>query len=429
MQKNQLFRSIHVYDRNSTHDPKEFIHSDFVPMDIHAWDVHRQPIMSHSCESNNGNCSHLCLLAPYPPGHSCACPIGIRLIDNFTCADGPQELLLLARRTDICVIYLDSADYTHKILPLNNIKHAIAVDYDTVDNFIYWTDDKVKKIQRARLNGTEQIDVVYDVQHPDGISIDWISRNVYWTDTGTDRIEVATLSGKYRKVIISEGLVEPRAIVVAPEYGWMFWTDWNHKNPKIERSNLDGSERDVIISSNVGWPNGVTLDLISKKMYWCDAKTDKIEYSNMDGSDRRELINDNLPHVFGFSLMGDYLYWTDWQRRAIDRVHKESGGSREVIIDQIPNVMGLKAVRLGESRGVNLCSYNNGGCSHFCLYRHNNTYVCACQINYELTIDNRTCVIPEAFLLYTRKDSIGRISIENTNNEMTIPITGVKHAR
>lgn len=105
----------------------------------------------------------------------------------------------------------------------------------------------------------------------------------------------------------------------------MFWSDWYEKAPKIERANLDGSERKLIVSTNLAWPNGVALDLENQKIYWCDAKTDKIEYANMDGSDRRELISDNLPHAFGFSLMGNYLYWTDWQRRAIDRAHKETG--------------------------------------------------------------------------------------------------------
>lgn len=45
----------------------------------------------------------------------------------------------------------------------------------------------------------------------------------------------------------------------------------------------------------------------------------------MDGSDRREIVNENLPHVFGLSLLGDSLYWTDWQRRSIDKVDKSTG--------------------------------------------------------------------------------------------------------
>lgn len=57
---------------------------------------------------------------------------------------------------------------------------------------------------------------------------------------------------------------------------------------------------------------------------------------------RKTLLEDKLPHIFGFTLLGDYIYWTDWQRRSIERVHKVKA-SRDIIIDQLPDLMGLKA--------------------------------------------------------------------------------------
>lgn len=84
--------------------------------------------------------------------------------------------------------------------------YTIAVDYDPIDGFIYWTDDTVQKIQRARLDGNEQEDVItLEIQHPDGLAVDWVSRNLYWTDTGTDRIEVIRLKYGYRKVSFGRG--------------------------------------------------------------------------------------------------------------------------------------------------------------------------------------------------------------------------------
>ena len=68
------------------------------------------------------------------------------------------------------------------------------------------------------LSGEETI-VSTEVDNPDGIAVDWVARNVYWTDTGTDRIEVARLNGTSRKVLISENLDEPRAIVLDPMGG------------------------------------------------------------------------------------------------------------------------------------------------------------------------------------------------------------------
>lgn len=420
--------AIHYYDRNSSHKPTEFF-ATIHPMDIKVFDKERQPKASHGCQTNNGGCSHLCLLAPGTLNYSCACPIGIKLIDNRTCANEPQELLLLARRTDIYLIYLDSPEYSYKVIPLADVKYSIAVDFDPVENYIYWSDDEVKKIQKARLNGSDQQDVIFtEIQDPDGIALDWISRNIYWTDTGTDRIQVAKLDGGFRKVIIGDGLIDPRGIAVAPDLGWLFWSDWSEKDPKVERSNLDGSERIFVVHNELGWPNGITLDLINQKIYWCDARFDRIEYANMDGTDRRALITDNLPHPFGFSLMGAHLYWTDWQRRAIDRAHKETGGSRQIIVDQMENVMGLKAIRLGQPSGWNPCKENNGGCAQLCLHRHNKTRICACQIDYELTKDKQNCVKPEYFLLYTKRDSIGRISIDHEPIENNLYIPNIKHA-
>lgn len=58
----------------------------------------------------------------------------------------------------------------------------------------------------------------------------------------------------------------------------MYWTDWG-EHPKIERANLDGTDRLVLLNSSLGWPNGLALDHTAGKLYWGDAKTDKIEVS------------------------------------------------------------------------------------------------------------------------------------------------------
>ena len=61
-------------------------------------------------------------------------------------------------------------------------------------------------------------------------------------------------------------------------HSYMYWTDWGEK-PKIERANLDGMERLVLLNTSLGWPNGLAIDYEAGKLYWGDAKTDKIEVS------------------------------------------------------------------------------------------------------------------------------------------------------
>uniref|UniRef100_A0A3P8UDB5 Low density lipoprotein receptor-related protein 6 n=1 Tax=Amphiprion percula TaxID=161767 RepID=A0A3P8UDB5_AMPPE len=79
------------------------------------------------------------------------------------------------------------------------------------------------------------------------------------------------------------------------------------------------------------------------------------------------------------------------------------------------------------SSGTNPCAENNGGCSHLCLYKPQGIQ-CGCPIGLELIADMRTCIVPEAFLLFSRHTDIRRISLETNNNNVAIPLTGVKEA-
>lgn len=428
--------SIQSFDllTNETH---ELIDTVEGPLAVHAWDARLQPppLQPPPCAHANGNCSHLCLLsAVAAAGYTCACPTGVALLDAWRCADGPQEQLFVVQRTQISRISLDTPDHSAFALQLDRVKYAIAIDYDPVDGFVYWSDEEAHAIRRARPDGSAQSDIVtLEVAHPDGIAIDWQARNLYWTDTGTDRIEVCRLDGSARRAVVNEHLDEPRAIALAPARGWMFWSDWSERNPKVERAAMDGSGRTVLVSEGLGWPNGIAVDEMAAQIYWCDARTDRIEVIGMDGGGRRVLLNHNLPHVFGLSLLGEYVYWTDWQRRSIDRANKNTGADRTVVVDQFPDLMGLKVTRthertVGDASTVpgvrNACALRNGECSHLCLNRPGGDYVCTCPIDRELAADRRQCVVPRAFLLFSKLDSIGTISLEfneGNRNDYKIP--------
>jgi len=47
------------------------------------------------------------------------------------------------QKTEVSNISLDTPDYSQFVLPLMGIKHAIAIDFDPVDQQLYWTDDEV----------------------------------------------------------------------------------------------------------------------------------------------------------------------------------------------------------------------------------------------------------------------------------------------
>ncbi|KAM4747690.1 low-density lipoprotein receptor-related protein 6 isoform 5-T5 [Rhinophrynus dorsalis] len=556
-------RSILACNKYTGEDRREVESGIFSPMDIHVFSQLRQPNATNPCAVKNGGCSHLCLMSPVKPFYQCACPTGVRLMEEGgkICMQGAAEMLLLVRRTDLRRISLDTPDFTDIVLPLDDIRHAIAVDYDPVEAYIYWTDDEVRAIRRTQIDGSSsQFIITSQVAHPDGIAVDWVARNLYWTDTGTDRIEVTRLNGTMRKILISEDLDEPRAIVLDPMNGYMYWTDWG-EIPKIERAAMDGSDRLVLVNTSLGWPNGLALDYAEGKIYWGDAKTDRIEtisraFMNgsalehvvqfgldypegmavdwlgknlywadtgtnrievskldgmhrqilvwkdldspralaldpadgfmywtewggkpkidraaMDGSERvtlvpnvgrangltidyverrlywtdldtnliessnmqgleRDVIADDLPHPFGLTQYQDYIYWTDWSRRSIERANKTSGQNRTLIQDHLDYVMDILVFHSSRQAGWNECASSNGHCSHLCLAMPVSGYTCGCPVHYSLNSDNKTCSAPSAFLLFSQKNAINRMVIdEQQSPDIILPIHNLRNVR
>ena len=84
-------------DGSLYHSPERMkFRGKLTPMDIKVFEPMRQKAGPSGCSVKNGGCSHLCLAAP--GGYTCSCPTGVKLLNNRTCADGYDQLLLLAKR-------------------------------------------------------------------------------------------------------------------------------------------------------------------------------------------------------------------------------------------------------------------------------------------------------------------------------------------
>ena len=56
---------------------------------------------------------------------------------------------------------------------------------------------------------------------------------------------------------------------------------------------MDGSGRKAIVTDKLFWPNGLTLDLPMKRLYFADARLDFIEFCNYDGTGRTQVVADS----------------------------------------------------------------------------------------------------------------------------------------
>ena len=85
-----------------------------------------------------------------------------------------------------------------------------------------------------------------------GMSFDWISKTLYFVDGSKKTIELVRVDvkseGRMRKTILDDGLLtKPRGIAVHPLHGHLFYSDWNEENPHIGRTDMDGSNRKVVV--------------------------------------------------------------------------------------------------------------------------------------------------------------------------------------
>ena len=122
---------------------------------------------------------------------------------------------------------------------------------------------------------------------------------LYWTDTGTKKIQRANLDGSNVEDIITTELRNPSSIAIAATWQKIYWLDRYHD--KIFRANLDGTQITELINTRdiaapprnyeSAGPYGIAIDVDRGKMYWTDEVMDKIFCANLDGTDIEELVN------------------------------------------------------------------------------------------------------------------------------------------
>lgn len=94
----------------------------------------------------------------------------------------------------------------------------------------------------------------------------------------------------------------------------MYWGNWPQRSTKssgsIDRAWMDGNNRSSFVTLDVQWPIGLTLDFFTRRLYWSDVYNDRIERIDLDGSNR-EVIKRSIPYPYGIAIYNDFLFWTE----------------------------------------------------------------------------------------------------------------------
>lgn len=292
-----------------------------------------------------------------------------------------------------------------------DLMNVVALDYDMLDQKIYFCDVSAKTIYRSPVGSTAREPVIrHDSHGLEGISIDWIGRKLYWLDRHSKNLDVAELNGTNRKTL-KTGIADPRALVVHPGTGYLYFSSW-HLQAFIGKLGMDGSNFTRILTwnDNIAWPNALTIDFFTDKLYYADAHLDYIAFSDLEGRHHHYVLRGNaVPHVFAISLFDDYIYWTDWNLKSISRANKFNGDKLQILRNTTHKPYDIHIFHpLRQLPYFNPCGTNNGECSHLCLIspppassylniegygeEGQTSYVCACPNQFYLSVDKKTCI-------------------------------------
>ncbi|XP_014473900.1 PREDICTED: protein cueball [Dinoponera quadriceps] len=200
-------------------------------------------------------------------------------------------------------------DDTTRTMYLSDTRNNVSIFSNDLTNKNFTSTPLLKKE-----NGTHVIGIVFDAS----------SRTLFWADALRETIAKmhVPVNGEPGDPVVLHNLTgrNPRGIALDVCNSHIYWANSNKSSPSIERSNLDGSNRTIVINENLYEPLSVTIDHTEQKLYWADDGEGihfKIERSNLDGSKRELLVHNKRQQPVYLAVDSDSVYWSDWVHNAI----------------------------------------------------------------------------------------------------------------
>ncbi|CAG4946883.1 unnamed protein product [Parnassius apollo] len=170
-----------------------------------------------------------------------------------------------------------------------------------------------------------------------GLAFDPITSKLFWTDTNEKSIFWISLKPGSKNDIYGNLLIKmddeiPRAIAVDSCRGYIYWTNTNITKPTIERARFDGTERTVIVNTDIYMLVSIAVDQNTKKLYWADDREGihySIESSDLDGNDRKKLLVGTYHMPNSITVSKDSIYWVDWGYKSVWKLPKNSPPNAE----------------------------------------------------------------------------------------------------
>lgn len=225
---------------------------------------------------------------------------------------------------------------------VTGLDSPIGIALDLSAGKMYWSESAFfslpipGNIRYANLDGSSPKVLLPTGGAPTGLALDGGGR-MYWADGGANNIDRANVDGTDRKVLINTPTAVPFALAVDTGGGELFWTAPGNGNGKgsIRQASLDGSNPTTIVTQSSSF--GIALDRSDGKIYWTEfngrvPNGGDIRRANPDGSDPQTLVT-GLSGPTGIALdpPTGTMYWTDFNGGDIRSANLDGSSQRTLI--------------------------------------------------------------------------------------------------
>lgn len=242
------------------------------------------------------------------------------------------------------------------------------------ETVLFWVDALSSRMWRANAEGDGNdrrlLAGALSIAAPDGITVDLTDGFVYWTNMGTPAggagvgsLQRMRLEDERIETVIPVGTTStPKQINIDNQARQLYWSD---RDSMVWRSELDGSEPELILSRhNIVEPAGMGLDVAKRQMYITDRARGRLyrvgfdmpEGATPENRPDVELLvvyNNPLQEAMPLNLALDLserkLYWTDRRRGVIFTMNMDipAGSTPEnrtdikILVDGLADPVGI----------------------------------------------------------------------------------------
>ncbi|KAK3600734.1 hypothetical protein CHS0354_017022 [Potamilus streckersoni] len=383
-------------------------------------DAQPTPVTEAHCK--NHGCEQICVTEK--DGASCLCKDGYKLNKDGKSCSLNHELfhrgLVYSNKSSICIVdirIITGSVFNPKCVLKANGTKFIAID---TEQRLIFLENEI-----GILFGMVDNPVLHVIMPLDGkvtgLAWDSYDRNLYWTQNDTGYI--MRMSSEMIDVeVFLDDLNKPRDLLIVPHERLIYWIS-DRNGSTIESSNLDGSNRQIVLNSNdLVDPKSLSYDPYKRRIYFLDKGYNGLSYifsCYVNGSDLIYFLTDTKEFE-NLEIYKGYLLVTtkDYNGSSIMSYSYDLGKKTPGKLLSIGNISAMRVYDESfHEIGTGPCFNFNGECEHICI-SNGMSRICECVLGFKLAENGKSCIsdpVKDDFMLVgdSTHKNIYQISLMN----------------